>query len=217
MTLEGELTSQSVVEELRRIVGPGVGPKQVHVVVRELYKANPLYKEYIKDTLQSTVLDILKQHPQDFVLLNGSMVQHPGGFTWYTMDEVAKHCTKEDGWIVVEGEVYNISEFIRTHWGWNSAGKNSTIISIMSALGSDCTLDFNEIHHGLAMWPTIKEQLDGFRLGRVVVPPEMQGLRVKYHTWDDLVEMGRIPRDIMPVKDDKTRKWVSPIKDTFSK
>jgi len=49
--------------------------------------------------------------------------------------EVARHNHKEDAWIVVNGDVYDITEFVRTHWGWNSAGKNSTIIAIMSALG----------------------------------------------------------------------------------
>ncbi len=61
----------------------------------------------------------------------------------------------------------------------------------MSALGTDCTDDFLEIHRELGMWPKIQEQLRGFRIGRLRDPPS--GHRVAFHTWDQLVAMGRIP------------------------
>lgn len=35
----------------------------------------------------------------------------------YTMDEVAKHNTKEDCWTVIEGNIYNITPEILTHKG----------------------------------------------------------------------------------------------------
>jgi uncharacterized protein VirK/YbjX len=54
-------------------------------------------------------------------------------------------------------------------------GKNSTIIAIMSALGRDCTADFEEVHHGIAMWPTIKAQLESYYIGRVKPPYKADG------------------------------------------
>jgi hypothetical protein len=56
------------------------------------------------------------------------------------------------------------------------------------------------VHHGLAMWPTIKAQLESFYIGKVKPPYKGDGGRVPYHTWDELVELGRIPLDIMPVQ-----------------
>ena len=57
----------------------------------------------------------------------------------------------------------------------HSTGKNSTIIAIMSALGRDCTADFEEVHHGIAMWPTIKAQLESYYIGRVKPPYKADG------------------------------------------
>jgi delta8-fatty-acid desaturase len=48
-----------------------------------------------------------------------------------TMAEVAKHCTKEDLWVVVEGRAYDLTKFLMRHpGGWlplvNMAGKDAT-------------------------------------------------------------------------------------------
>jgi cytochrome b involved in lipid metabolism len=211
-TSPGESLTQAVlIENLKRIVKSSAGAVPMIKVVAGLYKEVPGAKEYIKDELATTVGEMMKQHPRDFVFSDkGSKVQSGEGIQWFTMEEVRTHCVKEDGWIVVEGDVYDITEFIRTHWGWNSAGKNSTIIAIMSALGSDCTRDFLEVHRELAMWPAIQEKLESFRIGKTVVPEADQGVRVQYRTWEQLVEMGRIPPATMPYKDEETRKWIIP-------
>mmetsp|Transcript_25061 Transcript_25061/g.50915 ORF Transcript_25061/g.50915 Transcript_25061/m.50915 type:complete len:218 (+) Transcript_25061:129-782(+) len=204
------VTENVVVEQLKNILKTTSEPTSLIKVVSELYKALPAAKEHIKEELGTTVVDIMRKHPRDFAFSErGSMVRSGEGVTWFTLEEVSKHCTKEDAWIIVDEDVYNITDFVRTHWGWNSAGKNSTIIAIMSALGGDCTRDFMEQHQELAVWPTIKAQLEGFRIGKTLVPKEAKGLRVQYRTWDQLVEDGRIPPAIMPYKDEATRTWIS--------
>ena len=48
----------------------------------------------------------------------------------YTMDEVAKHKTKSDAWLVINGNVYDITKWIKKHPGgsiiMNGAGKDAT-------------------------------------------------------------------------------------------
>ena len=46
----------------------------------------------------------------------------------YTIEEVEKHCTENDGWIIFDGYVYNISKFIRLHPGG---------INLINFLGKD--------------------------------------------------------------------------------
>jgi hypothetical protein len=72
----------------------------------------------------------------------------------------------------------------------SSAGKSSTLIAIMNALGTECSRDFLEIHQDLAMWPKIQEQLRSFHIGQLVGQADT---RIQYRTWETLVAEGRIP------------------------
>ncbi|EGB11044.1 hypothetical protein AURANDRAFT_22188, partial [Aureococcus anophagefferens] len=62
------------------------------------------------------------------------------------LSEVAKHATRDDGWIVVDGVVYDITNFVQNHPGWSFGGSTSTALAIERVLGSDCTDEFAETH-----------------------------------------------------------------------
>ncbi|CAG9460048.1 unnamed protein product [Pedinophyceae sp. YPF-701] len=81
----------------------------------------------------------------------------------YTMDEVRKHATKDDAWIVVHNKVYNITDFILHHPGWKHGGQASTIQSILGGLGRDCTDDFVAIHS-----PNAWRQLPDYYIGDLI-------------------------------------------------
>merc|ERR1719160_2402662 len=55
-----------------------------------------------------------------------------------TMEEVAKHTTKEDCWVVVAGEVLNVTKFLPDHPGGE--------LAILTFVGKDATAEFNMIH-----------------------------------------------------------------------
>jgi cytochrome b involved in lipid metabolism len=40
----------------------------------------------------------------------------PLGSKRYTMEEVARHATKEDAWVVIEGKVYDITNFVKVRY-----------------------------------------------------------------------------------------------------
>jgi cytochrome b involved in lipid metabolism len=56
----------------------------------------------------------------------------------YTLEEVAKHNTKSDAWIVISGKVANITNWISKHPGGDV---------IMKGVGKDATRLFNSIGH----------------------------------------------------------------------
>ena len=56
----------------------------------------------------------------------------------YTMEEVNKHTTKQDCWIVIRGMVYDVTDFLKIHPG----GSNI----IISVAGEDATEYFEELH-----------------------------------------------------------------------
>merc|ERR1712118_627224 len=58
-----------------------------------------------------------------------------GGFT---LEEVAKHITKEDCWVVVNGQVMNVTNFLKDHPGGE--------LAILTFAGKDASEEFNMIH-----------------------------------------------------------------------
>merc|ERR1712084_208214 len=61
-----------------------------------------------------------------------------GGGGGLTMEEVAKHTTKADCWVVVNGEVLNVTNFLSEHPGGE--------LAILTFAGKDATEEFNMIH-----------------------------------------------------------------------
>merc|ERR1719428_1365411 len=56
----------------------------------------------------------------------------------YSMAEVAKHTTKSDCWVVVSGQVLNVTNFLSQHPGGE--------LAIITFAGKDATEEFNMIH-----------------------------------------------------------------------
>merc|ERR1719461_203850 len=56
----------------------------------------------------------------------------------YSMEEVAKHTTKSDCWVVVSGQVLNVTSFLSQHPGGE--------LAILTFAGKDATEEFNMIH-----------------------------------------------------------------------
>merc|ERR1711953_1542307 len=61
-----------------------------------------------------------------------------GGDGGLTMAEVAKHTTKTDCWVVVSGQVLNVTKFLGEHPGGE--------LAILTSAGKDATEEFNMIH-----------------------------------------------------------------------
>merc|ERR1712014_14410 len=61
-----------------------------------------------------------------------------GGDGGMTMAEVAKHTTKTDCWVVVSGQVLNVTSFLSQHPGGE--------LAILTFAGKDATEEFNMIH-----------------------------------------------------------------------
>jgi len=73
-----------------------------------------------------------------------------------TLDEVAKHTTKEDCWVVLHGEVLNVTSFLKDHPGGE--------LAILTFAGKDATPEFDMIHPP----DVIDKYLDpAARLGRI--------------------------------------------------
>ncbi|XP_063412138.1 fatty acid desaturase 2-like isoform X2 [Mytilus trossulus] len=74
----------------------------------------------------------------------------------YTWDEIAKHDKREDRWMVIQGEVYNITNWARKHPG------GTKVISHYS--GQDATDAFTAFHNDVA---SVKKYLKPLHVGSV--------------------------------------------------
>merc|ERR1712003_597521 len=70
--------------------------------------------------------------------MNNNATAAPAAGGGITMEEVAKHVTKEDCWVVVSGQVLNVTSFLSQHPGGE--------LAILTFAGKDATEEFNMIH-----------------------------------------------------------------------
>ncbi|XP_022888894.1 cytochrome b5-like [Olea europaea var. sylvestris] len=73
----------------------------------------------------------------------------------YTFEEVSKHRSIKDCWLVIEGKVYDVSPFMDDHPGGDEV--------LLSSSGKDATADFEDIGHS----DSAKEMMDKYLIGTV--------------------------------------------------
>eukprot|EP00897_Mesotaenium_endlicherianum_P001331 jgi/Mesen1/1225/ME000129S00322 len=114
--------------------------------------------------IHSLVLSDQFEHSEDLALGQNSMLEHADihasganlvkrrpsskkGLQSYTMDEVAKHHTKDDCWVVIKDKVYDVTKFAETHPGggviYTFAGKEAT--------------DVFSTFHASTTWPFLQQ------------------------------------------------------------
>ncbi|XP_051825798.1 cytochrome b5 type B-like [Antechinus flavipes] len=75
--------------------------------------------------------------------------------TYYRLEEVAKHNSKNDAWMVIHGRVYNITGFLGEHPGGEKV--------LMEQVGRDATKGFEAAGHS----EDAREMLAQFCLGEL--------------------------------------------------
>uniref|UniRef100_A0A7S1NMS0 Cytochrome-b5 reductase n=1 Tax=Eutreptiella gymnastica TaxID=73025 RepID=A0A7S1NMS0_9EUGL len=98
----------------------------------------------------------------------------------FTMSIVQQHNTPEDCWIVLEGKIYNVTEWLKEHPGGAE--------SILDYAGKDATEIFKTTHSAYA-----KDLLAMFYLGEVVAPakpsPERRGSVARSERRKSIIEV----------------------------
>lgn len=73
--------------------------------------------------------------------------------TVFTLADCQKHRDREDCWVIVDGKVYDVSEFLEEHPGGDEV--------LLSATGKDATDDFEDVGHSDGARELMKKYLIG--------------------------------------------------------
>nr|ANQ46487.1 cytochrome b5 [Santalum album] len=72
-----------------------------------------------------------------------------------SFEEVAKHNTSNDCWLIISGKVYNLTSYIDDHPGGDEV--------LLSATGKDATNDFEDVGHS----DNAREMMKEFYIGEI--------------------------------------------------
>ena len=123
-----------------------------------LFTADKVLKQI---SLKKIVLETDIRKKIDNVKVGGSKktkkkgIKTRGVYVEYTMKEVKKHNTRKDAWIVIKGNVYDITEWIDKHPGGDI---------IMKGVGKDATQLFESIGHP----EYVKKILKKMKVGKLI-------------------------------------------------
>uniref|UniRef100_A0A6S8FYB3 Cytochrome b5 heme-binding domain-containing protein n=2 Tax=Sar TaxID=2698737 RepID=A0A6S8FYB3_9STRA len=70
-----------------------------------------------------------------------------------TLEEVAKHNTEKDCWIIFKGKVYEVTDYLEDHPGG--------VEIITDLAGQDCTEDFEDVGHSQEAYDQLEEYYIG--------------------------------------------------------
>ncbi|KAJ6809450.1 cytochrome b5-like [Iris pallida] len=71
----------------------------------------------------------------------------------FTLEDVAKHNSKEDCWLIIGGKVYDVTKFLDDHPGGDDV--------LLSATGKDATDDFEDVGHSTTARAMMEEYFVG--------------------------------------------------------
>ncbi|KAF8014260.1 hypothetical protein BT93_H0181 [Corymbia citriodora subsp. variegata] len=71
----------------------------------------------------------------------------------FTLAEVSEHNNSKDCWLIIDGKVYNVTNFLEDHPGGDEV--------LLSATGKDATDDFEDVGHSSSARAMMDEYLVG--------------------------------------------------------
>ncbi|KAL9237455.1 hypothetical protein vseg_012000 [Gypsophila vaccaria] len=72
-----------------------------------------------------------------------------------TFEDVSKHSTSKDCWLIISGKVYDVTPFMDDHPGGDEV--------LLSATGKDATNDFEDVGHS----DSAREEMEKYYIGEI--------------------------------------------------
>ncbi|XP_038906915.1 cytochrome b5-like [Benincasa hispida] len=73
----------------------------------------------------------------------------------FTLAEVSQHNNRKDCWLIINGKVYNVTEFLEDHPGGDEV--------LLSGTGKDATDDFEDVGHS----ESAREMMSKYSVGEI--------------------------------------------------
>lgn len=87
----------------------------------------------------------------------------------FTMEDLAKHASYKDCWMLIDGKVYDVTKFMDEHPGGDEV--------MLSSTGKDASEDFEDVGHSTSA----RQQLKSFLIGEIdptsIPPPPIHTMK----------------------------------------
>eukprot|EP01089_Gocevia_fonbrunei_P016227 TRINITY_DN4962_c0_g1_i1.p1 TRINITY_DN4962_c0_g1~~TRINITY_DN4962_c0_g1_i1.p1 ORF type:complete len:218 (-),score=28.63 TRINITY_DN4962_c0_g1_i1:79-684(-) len=110
----------------------------------------------------------------------------------YSRQDVAKHCTADDCWIIIRGVVYNVTAWLQQHPGGEEI--------IIAKAGSDATEEWLVSGHT----DRAMKLMQYYEIGRVDTPPRYKGI----YSCEDPASYNPYEEDVQSREDEPQRELV---------
>eukprot|EP00262_Sarcandra_glabra_P000263 TRINITY_DN10323_c0_g1_i1.p1 TRINITY_DN10323_c0_g1~~TRINITY_DN10323_c0_g1_i1.p1 ORF type:complete len:136 (+),score=25.52 TRINITY_DN10323_c0_g1_i1:61-468(+) len=87
----------------------------------------------------------------------------------YTLQEASQHNTKDDCWVVIDGKVYDVTDYLYEHPGGDDV--------LLSATGKDATDEFEDARHS----KSARDLMQEFCIGELDPSSDLSELKISTH------------------------------------
>ncbi|XP_073525517.1 uncharacterized protein [Phyllobates terribilis] len=95
----------------------------------------------------------------------------------YTLSEVSQHNKTKDCWLIINGKVYDVTNFLEEHPGGDEI--------LLTATGKDATDDFEGVGHSTSAKANMEEYCVG-EVDMSTIPKKINNVTPKYYGYDNL-------------------------------
>lgn len=157
---------------LRNLIKKNQNEYEMSQIIIDFANSYQVFYDIILNQLHTTIPELITNNPELFTINYKNQVtltplkKKRIRFN-FTKEEVADHHYQNDAWIIIDEDVQDITQFLRTVKVQHTAQMNSLLVLLMNSLGKDFTEQIRETKANYTIYKVIKAQFEPFKIGEL--------------------------------------------------